>query len=321
MEKNEQTKMVAKTETTPAKKFMEETIDLVMNKITSYEKMGSLNLPADYSPANALRSAWLILQETKTKDSRPVLEACTRDSINNALFKMTIEGLSPVKKQCDFIAYGNKLLCQREYHGTIALAKRYAGIQSVIANVIYEKDVFEYSIDPETGRKKITKHEQSIDNIDTAKIRGAYAVVTEKDGQKYTEVMSMPQIRKSWEQGPMGGNSPAHKNFGDQMCIKTVINRACKLYISSSNDGALVDEDDEIQTPGEIVKEEIQANANKGKELSIEDAEEIKPVDLDKYVVGVDPAEEPEPEIKPSGIRAGFEGKKATQSAITGPGF
>ena len=220
--------------------------EMVLSKIEAFQETGSIKIPKDYSPANALRAAYLILLETKTMDKKPVLQECSKDSIANALLKMIVQGLNPVKRQCSFIAYGKQLTCQREYQGTIAVAKRDAGVVNVIGNVVYKGDDFSYAIDPETLQKKITKHSQSLETLGVAEITGAYAVVTYKDGSRKVEIMSMAQIRKSWEQGAAKGQSPAHKNFPDQMCIKTVINRALKIDVNSSDDAALFDDDEDV---------------------------------------------------------------------------
>lgn len=250
--------------------------DNVLNRIQTFSETGMINIPKDYSPANALRAAWLILLETKTLDKRPVLEACTKESIANAMLKMVLQGLNPVKHQCAFIAYGNQLTCQREYAGTIAIAKRDAGVKSVAANVVYEGDEFAWDNNPETLEKKVTKHTQSLDSLEKANIKGAYAIVEYVDGKRKTEVMSWGQIQKSWQQGPTKGQSPAHKNFPDQMAMKTVINRALKIDVNSSDDGALLDEgtggDDQRMA---LVKQEVADNANKT-QMGIDDDEKVE---------------------------------------------
>lgn len=257
------------------KKFEESTLDLVLNKVNNFREMGELKVPADYSAENAIRSAWLILQDAQNKP----LENCTKESIANSLLNMVIQGLSPVKKQCDFIAYGNKLVLQREYHGSIALARRYGNMKDVYANVIYKDDTFEYFIDPVTARKSVVKHEQKLQNMDNTKIIGAYAVVVFNDNSTAMEAMTLPQIQKSWEQGATKGNSPAHKNFPDEMCKKTVINRALKLIISGSSDSALFSDDDLNDKVLDQAQSEIKSRANR-QTLSIqvssnEDAAEI----------------------------------------------
>ncbi len=236
--------------------------DSVLARVQQFTANKDIRLPSDYSPENALKSAWLVLLETKDKTGSPVLSVCTRESIANALLNMVLQVLNPVKKQCDFIAYGDKLTLQREYHGTIALARRYGAVREAVGNVVYEGDEFEYSID-ESGYKKIVKHVQALENIDVNNIKGAYATLLFEDGKRepYVEIMTIAQIRQAWMQGATKGASPAHKNFPDQMAVKTVISRACKLFISSSDDSSLFDdENDNFITAS---KEKIAAGANK----------------------------------------------------------
>ena len=224
----------------------------VMARIDALTADGSMTLPSNYSVENHLRSAWLILQSTVTREGKPALQVCTKDSIATAMFDMVLQGLSVSKKQGYFIVYGNELTFQRSYFGTIALAKRAGGIKGEpVANVIYEGDEFIYEIDPKTARVNIVKHSQKIENIDNTKIKGAYALVTLPDGSTQVTIMSWSQIQKAWGQGATKGNSPAHKNFAEEMAKKTVIGRACKAIINSSDDAWLYagkNDDTEVDT-------------------------------------------------------------------------
>lgn len=297
----------------PAKQS--EVVDNVLTKVNQFEKLGQIRLPKDYSPENALKSAYLILKDQKDKNGVSVLESCKKDSIANALLDMVVQGLSPMKKQCAFVPYGDQLTLVREYHGTIALAKRFGGVKDITANIIYQADEFAYSIDPETGRKKVTKHVQTIDNIDINAIKGAYAVLILEDGSSYTEVMTMVQIRTAWNQGAMKGGSPAHKNFTDQMALKTVINRACKLFISSSDDGALYSDDEQQKDFRESkVQGDIKENANKGSiDIDAEDAQEVNDdPPAEKQEQERPPEQESEQKREPA---------HAEQGTMTGPGF
>ena len=228
----------------------ENVADLVMKRVESFTADGGLVLPKSYSVGNNLKSAWLVLQEAVDRNQKPVLEVCTKASIANALFDMVLQGLSVSKAQGYFIAYGNKLEFQRSYFGTVALAKRVGGgiKREPVANVIYEGDKFVYTIDPKTGLFQIIEHDQKIENIDDAKIKAAYAITTFEDGRTEVTIMTIDQIKKAWNQGATKGQSPAHKNFPAEMCKKTVIGRACKMVINSSDDAWLyegkADEDD-----------------------------------------------------------------------------
>ena len=247
----------------------------VMARINTFTEDGGLKLPKNYAVQNHMKSAWLVLQECKDLKQQPALQVCTKESIANALFDMVLQGMSVSMKQGYFIVYGNKLQFQRSYFGTVALAKRCGGIVGEpVANVIYEGDEFVYTIDPKTAKMSIIKHEQKVENIDDSKIKAAYALITRQDGTTELTIMSMAQIRAAWNQGATHGASPAHKNFPAEMCKKTVIGRACKLIINSSDDAWLYDgkqDEDDVDN--------AQKQRNEAQNLNTEEidfAEEVK---------------------------------------------
>jgi recombination protein RecT len=258
----------------PAKITPKNIVDDVLAKVNKFQELGELRIPKDYSPENALKSAYLVLSEMKDKNEKPVLEICSHPSIANALLKMVTEGLSIMKHQCSFIAYGSSLTYQREYQGSRLLAKRFGGVKEVNAQIIYEGDDFQYKV-LVNGRKEFVKHDQNYENIDLNKIKGAYAIAVLEDGTTDLEIMNIMQIRAAWNMGYAKGNSKAHQQFADEMAKKTVISRLCKKYINSSDDSALFDEDDERDVYAKSSKETITENANK-ETISFDEAEVIK---------------------------------------------
>lgn len=269
---------------TPAAEVKKDISVQVLAKIEAFQKSGELTLPKEYNAENALKSAYIILSDPKNN----ILAKCDKTSIAEALLKMVVFGVSPIKKQCYFIPYGEKLECSISYAGNIAIAKRYGKLKSIKGNAIFEGDTFEFEINQQTGRRKIIKHLQNLESVGTNEIKGAYAVYELTDGSIDVEVMNINQIRTSWNQGGSKGNSPAHKNFADQMAIKTVLNRACKLLISSSDDAVLYDpiEDEKvIDVTGENVQLEVNNKANKksldfsNEEAAVEEKIEAEVVD------------------------------------------
>jgi len=266
-----------------------ETVDIVAARIKQFQNGGELHLPVNYSPDNALKSAWLILQATEDKDKNPALAVCTKESIANSLLDMVVQGLNPAKKQGYFIVYGKKLTFQRSYLGTMAVAKMVDDtIGEIVAEVVYEGDVFKYKIN--RGRKEVTDHEQELENIDSKKIKAAYCMVIDTNGEiKRTEIMTFTEIKQAWAQSKMypidnDGNvkaKTAHDKFTAEMCKKTIINRALKPIINSSDDGYLFKQS--VNRTSEIIVEEdvadeIAANANKEViDIVIEDAEYEEP--------------------------------------------
>lgn len=255
-------------------------VDVVGKKVQEFVSRGELHLPPNYSVENAMKSAWLILQNTVDKDKRPVLQVCTRDSIANALLDMAVQGLNPAKKQGYFIAYGNQLVFQRSYFGTMAVTKRVTGAKDIFAEVVYKGDEFEYEI--LNGNKYITKHVQRIENVDPDNIVAAYCTIIFDDDRQFTDIMTWAEIQKAWSKSK---NNPdregsTHKDFAQEMARKTVINRACKRYLNSSDDGSLlmyhVNRADEVAAEAEV-EAEIEQNANKEIiDIEPEEAEEME---------------------------------------------
>lgn len=290
--------MEKKDEKTSIQKF-ENISEQVLSRIEQFQKDGSMILPKNYSVENHMKSAWLALQEVEDKEHHKALQICTKESIANSLLDMVLQGLSVSKKQGYFIVYGNKLIFQRSYFGTIALAKRAGGMVSEpVANVIYDGDDFQYEIDPKTAKVSIIKHSQKLENIDNSKIKGAYALVTLADGTTQVTIMSMQQIRAAWGQGTTKGNSPAHKNFAEEMAKKTVIGRACKAIINSSDDAWLYDgkEDD-----ADSDKASIQRDAAQHSDVQIIDTTAVEFDDVSETSSSTDAsqAQEPTPEEAP----------------------
>ena len=239
-------------------------IDGLATQLAQKQECG-LSFPKDYSISNALNSAYLMLQETVDKDKNPVLTSCTKQSIATCLMDMAVQALNPMKKQCYFVCYGGKLTLMRSYQGTMAVAKR-CGARSIAAEVIYDGDTFRYHI--ENGRKIIDEHTQDFMNIDLTKIKGAYAIVDMGD-YIHVEIMNISQIKTAWKKGyGYKENGGVHGEFTDQMAKKTVINRACKNIINSSDD-AYLNEAFENTTDNEAidgvkadVEHDIEQNAN-----------------------------------------------------------
>ena len=283
-----------KKDTAVGKPF--DVVTLVTTTLRKYTDKKELILPANYSIENALKSAWLALQQAVDKDKHPVLQVCSRDSIANALLNMAVQGLNPGKDQCYFIAYGTKLICQRSYFGTMAVAHRVAGASDIWAEVVYEADEFEYTI--AHHRKNVTKHTQKIGNIKPGAIVAAYCVIEfNTDKAAFTEIMTIEQIKKAWDKSKAHPDSPdsVHSQFPEEMAKRTVTNRACKALINSSSDDNLFLEhynrSDEEQSAAAL-EAEMDEKANK-EVLKLDQGEIIKE-QTEELAEGIEVTEIPE---------------------------
>jgi len=224
---------------------------------------------------------------------------------------MVVQGLNPDKKQCYFIAYGQKLMMQRSYFGSMAVAKMVdPDIKDIYGEPVYADDEFEYS--KVHGKTIITKHNQKIENVNKDKIIAAYATILYFSGKEESTVLSIDQIKQAWKQSKMNPVDGAghikpnsvHDKFTADMCVKTVINKACKMVINSSNDKSIVGkfakETDDAITEARV-DVEIEDNAN-GELIDIDVQEDYGPEGItDAEIVEMD--------------------KKAEEKASKGPGF
>ncbi|HHC6162006.1 TPA: recombinase RecT [Staphylococcus aureus] len=292
--------------------------DNVLSRVKTLEAQGDLQFPANYSPENAMKSAMLQLQELKgsKKDGfKPALEFATSTSIANALMDMVVQGLNPAKNQGYFIMYGDKVQFQRSYHGTMAVTKRVAGAEEINAEVIFEGDEVKYKT--KNGKIVELEHTQSFGNRNTQNIIGAYATVVFKDeSRNYTEIMTFEEIEEAWKQSQMVYNGVfkedgTHRRFPQEMAKKTVINRACKKILNSTDDASLLSnqiKESEQRQRKEVLDAEVEENANQEQldfeppvfeEAQYTELENEKPIDVSDFEEIKEPATEKESEEEP----------------------
>ena len=228
--------------------------DSVNTKLTTLQDDG-LILPANYNASNALKSAFFKLQETKDRNGKPALDVCSRESIANSLLDMVVQGLSPAKTQCYFIVYGSQLQLNRSYFGTQAVLKRLNNVKDIWANVIYKDDEFQYEND--RGREKLVSHKTAFENRDK-EIIGVYAVIQTADDEEILTVMTRKEFEASWSQSKT--SQAVHKKFPQEMAKRTVINRAAKAFINTSDDSDLLVQAINNSTEAEYENERKEVN-------------------------------------------------------------
>lgn len=237
-----------------------------------------LALPEQYSAKNALSSAFFTLQKVYG------IEKATQESIANALLDMVTQGLSPAKTQCYFIVYDNELQMQRSYFGTVAALKRLSNVDKVKAEVIHEGDVFEIGSN-EDMEMIVTKFEPKFENMNKP-IIGAFAMIKLASGEINYTVMTKEEIDKSWQQS-RNKNNKVQQNFGQEMAKRTVLNRAAKMFINTSDDSDLLtgainnttENEFEREEPKEIQAQEKQANELINKALNKPEETKQEPVE------------------------------------------
>lgn len=257
--------------------------DQVIARVEELNKVGFV-MPKDYLYVNAIKASMLVLQELKDKNQKPALEVCTPTSVASALFEMAIKGLDVSKKTAYFIVRGDKLCLHESYFGKALQVKRIYPNFDPHPVVIHEGDEFVYTIDPETGYKKLVKHEQKLENLDKDFV-GAYMYIPTADGKQDLYIMSKRQIMQAWSKSSSREMS-VHKSFSEKMCSKTLVNSACNMIINSTPDLAYAANENE---------EGEEYNEKQISDHSVTDFEEAEVVEDSP---APHPANEPKPEVK-----------------------
>lgn len=201
--------------------------DAVIARVNSLCEAG-FTMPKDYQFVNAIKMSMLKLQDLKDKNGKSALEVCTPVSIQTALFSMACKGLNAALNQIYFIVRGNVLCAQESYYGKVLMVKRIYPHWNPVPVVIREGDVFEYGIDPNSGKKFIVKHEQKLENMDNGFV-GGYMYLP--DGELY--IMTKKQILTAWSKSS-SREQTTHKQFDEKMVQKTLVNSGCNIIINST---------------------------------------------------------------------------------------
>ena len=212
----------------------------VMGRITELVEGKQLTLPSDYDAGTAVNSAMLILQDTKDKNGRPVLGVCTKASIAKSVLDMVIQGLQPGKKQCYFIAYADQLTLFRSYFGTVAaLMRARPDASHITSEVFYNGDELVYGITKFGERFVQYIGSEPLVNIKQG-IKGGYCNIYDAKGNVLgSTIMTWEQIQTSWKQSRnYKAEGGVHQKFTEEMAKRTLIAKACKLLLNTSNDMA-----------------------------------------------------------------------------------
>ena len=219
---------------------------LVLSRVDEMCKVG-FTMPKDYNYVNAVKATMLKLQEVKDKNGKPALEVCTPASIQSALFSMVVKGLDVSKNQAYLVVYNDKLQLQESYFGKVLQVKRIFPDWEPRPNIVHEGDTFKYTVNPETGRRELVEHTQSLENLDKP-IVGGYIYLPCADGGKDLYCMTIKQIMASWSKSRSGGATA--KQFPEKMAMKTLVNSGCTMVINSTpSQSNIADNSDDPNAP------------------------------------------------------------------------
>ena len=254
-----------------------------------------LKLPANYAVGNALKSAFFALKGNNDGDLIQVAAHMPemKTSIANALMDMVVQGLTPAKTQVYFIRYGNQVKMQRSYFGTQAALKRLSEVHDCWANVVHEGDGLE--IGAEDDRLVVRDWKSTLEGLDK-EIKYVYAVIEMADGTHQHTIMTFKQIKNSWSQTRSKG--AVQNKFSDEMAKRTVLNRAAKNILNTSDDSDLVVGAINNTTSNEYDDDQAAKDVTPKKVTDLignADTEEPTPPESTEQTETVEPAEQEEP--------------------------
>jgi recombination protein RecT len=148
--------------------------------------------------------------------------------------------------QCWFIPYGGEATFQIGVWGYVALMRRSENVAEVWADVIYAGDT--YAIRRGAHRDLVHEIDPTMTREKRGRVLGAYACVKYRDGFLDWEFVNNEdlELARATSKAP---NSPAHKDWPDEMRKRTAIKRLAKYADKTpiANRAADLDEGDELR--------------------------------------------------------------------------
>lgn len=245
--------------------------DMVIARVNSLCEAG-FNMPRDYNYVNAIKMSMLKLQDTKDKNGKSALEVCTPASIQTALFRMCCKGLNAAFNQIYFVVRGNVLCDQDSYFGKVLMVKRIYPEWNPVPVVVREGDVFEYGINPQTGKKYVVKHEQRLENMDNGFVGGYIYLPT---GELH--IMTKKQILTAWSKSS-SREQTTHKQFDEKMAQKTLVNSGCNMIINSTPEYQMGLDEETVELESKLPETHVWEEANEVTEEPVALVEESQPL-------------------------------------------
>ena len=158
----------------------------------------------------------------KTAQNKP-------ESLENAIMNIAAIGitLNPAQKEAYLVPRGGQVCLDISYMGLIKLATDTGSVTWVQAEIVKEKDIFEYL---GVGQKPNHKFQPFGDR---GQMIGVYCVAKLSTGEFLTTIMSKAEIEEIRNKSSQASKSGPWVTFFEEMAKKTVIKRASKLWPKS----------------------------------------------------------------------------------------
>lgn len=173
-----------------------------------------------------------------------------RRSLLGSCMKAAQDGLMCDGREAALVMFKDQVQYMPMVGGILKKLRNSGELASISANVVYDKDHFEY----ELGDNEQITHKPYLGG-DRGKPIAVYAIVKTKDDAIYREVMSVSEVEKVRAVSRASSSGP-WVQWWDEMARKTVIRRIAKRLPSSADLEQVLEHDNEavgfVQTPSEI---------------------------------------------------------------------
>jgi len=174
---------------------------------------------------------------------QPDLLGADRKSLLGSTMRAAQDGLLCDGREAALVIFNSKDGKRVQYMpmvgGILKKIRNSGELASISANVVYDKDHFEYRL----GDNESIMHTPFLGE-DRGKAIAVYAVAKTKDGAIYREVMSVSDVEKVRAASRAGKFGP-WVDWWDEMAKKTVIRRMAKRLPSSADLDQVIDSDNE----------------------------------------------------------------------------
>jgi recombination protein RecT len=187
----------------------------------------------------------------------PALLNCTRESLMQATLQSASLGLMPdgVMGQAYLIPYGSTATFQIGYQGLIELAYRTDRIAAIIADVVHEKDKFEFHREVAADH---FVHKPYEGEDDPGPATHAYAIIRRKDGTASVTVLPKAKIEKEHRAHSRAAQKGPWVQHWEAMARKTAILVALKYEAKSTELARAIAVEERADQGIEIPAEEAQ---------------------------------------------------------------
>lgn len=178
---------------------------------------------------NFKKEATFALQLLKANDFLRSTAQNNPDSLQNAITNIAAIGISlnPAVKEAYLVPRGKAVCLDISYIGLIKLATDTGAIQWVQAEIVKEKDQFEYQ-----GVGKAPIHKMN-PFCERGNVVGVYCVAKLASGESLCTIMSRGECDQIRDKSSQAAKSGPWVAFYEEMLKKTVIKRASKLWPKS----------------------------------------------------------------------------------------